>query len=220
MRSLVVGQLASAVLLSFATLAVAAPFGNGSFESGTNPGSYTPLNTGDNSSITGWLVGGAPGNGIDYIGSLWQPSDGSRSIDLNGTNLNTNSSVGSISQTFDTVAGVQYQVQFDLSGNPYGGPATKTLTASAAANSQPFSYTIGANTLANMMWQSNTFNFIATGASTTLTFASTTLNSNFGPALDNVRVSAVTPEPASMALWLLAAGAVTVVARRRQRVAA
>lgn len=217
MRTFLAGLLASAGLFSLASLAHAAPFGNGSFETGTNPGSFSSPSSGDSSTITGWTVGGGATNGIDYIGSYWQPSNGSRSIDLNGTNLGTNSSVGSISQTFDTIAGVSYTVLFDVSGNPDGPPANKTLTVSAGGAPQAYAYAIGANSLSNMMWQTNSFGFVATGASTTLTFASTTLNSNFGPALDNVRVSAAVPEPATLSLWLVVGGAATAFARRRRQ---
>lgn len=40
-------------------------------------------------------------------------------------------SAGTISQTFDTTVNNTYEASFSLSGNPDGGPATKTLTVSA-----------------------------------------------------------------------------------------
>ena len=107
--------LASTLL---AGLAQAAPFQNGSFEIGPAPGgSFITLGPG-NTSITGWEVTGA---GIDYIGGLWQPADGSRSLDLSAT------AAGGIQQTFDTVAGHNYQVTFSLAGNPSTPPLVKTV---------------------------------------------------------------------------------------------
>ena len=93
----------------------AAAFTNGSFEIG--PASGANLNIGS-TAITGWTVFG---HDVDYVSSLWQNTDGTKSIDLNG------GSIGGIAQTFDTVAGNTYQVLFDLAGNPDGGPAIKTL---------------------------------------------------------------------------------------------
>jgi hypothetical protein len=104
-RSLIVCALLGAPGFAFA-----APFTNGSFELGPNPGSFITLGAG-NTQIAGWLV--SAGN-IDYIGSLWQHADGSRSLDMNG------STAGAVSQTFDTNAGAQYEVRFAMAGNPAG----------------------------------------------------------------------------------------------------
>ena len=66
-----------------------------------------------NPAVTGWTVGG---NGIDYVGSLWDAADGDgHSIDLNSWGP------GSVSQTVDTVAGQTYNVTFAMSGNPADG---------------------------------------------------------------------------------------------------
>ena len=40
-----------------------------------------------------------------------------------------------------------------------------------------------------MIWVETGYSFVATGLSTTRTFASTTPNSNCGPALDNVTIT-------------------------------
>jgi hypothetical protein len=114
-KLLAISILASLVAFS----AQASTFVNGSFELGTAPGQFITLNGGDSTSITGSTVGGGS-NGVDYIGSYWTASDGSRSIDLNGL------VPGSIFQTFDVVAGQTYQVSFDFAGNPAGGPQFKT----------------------------------------------------------------------------------------------
>jgi choice-of-anchor C domain-containing protein len=206
--------LASAAMcLIWAGSTCAAPFTNGSFETGTNPGSYTTVVGSNSAAIASWTV--PSGGSVDYIGSYWQAADGSRSIDLNGSN------VGSIQQTFDTIAGQAYQAAFSMSGNPDGGLGTKTMLVGATGNvSQAFSFTVGpSQTHANMNWTSMLYSFVATGASTTLSFASTTASQPFfGPALDNVSVTAAAvPEPASLALWggMSALGAAFGWRRRR-----
>jgi choice-of-anchor C domain-containing protein len=165
---------------------------NGSFESGTfNPGAFTALPTGS-TAMTGWTVSAGT---VDYIGTYWQASNGSRSVDLNGF------STGAISQTFSTVPGLTYNVTFDMSGNPAGGPALKTMNVSAGGAPTAYSYDVVANgnTLANMKWAPKSFSFTATSANTTLTFASTTPSVPsccYGPALDNVVVAEAKPATA------------------------
>ncbi|MDE1925467.1 MAG: choice-of-anchor C family protein [Patescibacteria group bacterium] len=157
---------------------------NGSFETGTSPGSFLTLTAPNGTDITNWTVDSGT---IDYIGTYWTASNGSRSLDLNGT------STGSISQTFPTIVGAAYKVTFDLSGNPAGGPSLKDVLVSATgAASQHFTYDTAAagNTLADMKWQPETYSFTATAANTTLTFASQ-ITGSFGPALDNVAVTPV-----------------------------
>jgi len=167
-------------------LAASGQIVNGSFENGTDPGSYTTIFGVNNTAITGWTVNG--GGSVDYIGTYWQSSDGSRNLDMSG--LYT---VGSISQTFATTPGVTYSISFDLSGNPDGPPANKTLVVNATGGgNQIFAYDVitHANNHADMQWEGQTYTFRATGANTTLTF-STPDSSAWGPALDNVGISAL-----------------------------
>ena len=175
---------------------------NGSFESGlSNIGNFTTLYAGDSTSITGWTI---TGGNVDYIGSYWTAADGSRSLDLNGL------VPGSISQTiFGLTSGVTYEVTFDLAGNPAGGPNPKTLNVTASAGPSSFSFNAANTSLGTMGWVAELFFFTATGPSTTLTFASTTTGfsgndsypSAFGPALDNVSISA-TPLPSSWTMLI------------------
>jgi choice-of-anchor C domain-containing protein len=196
-----------------ASSAGAAAFTNGSFENATvDPGAgFVTLGNGS-TAVTGWVVGG---DSIDYIGGYWQAEDGSRSIDLSG---NAN---GSIAQTFDTVAGQAYQVSFFLAGNPDGGPAAKLEITSADGGQQQQSlFTVtGSDSRANMGWTEFSYKFSATGSSTTLAFASAT-GTAFGPALDNVSVSAAVPEPASWAMMLVGFGGLGAVLRRQRRTVA
>jgi choice-of-anchor C domain-containing protein len=213
---LALSVVSSALAFAFASGAQASLFANGSFELGPNPGTFATLNGGD-TSITGWTVGGGP-NSIDYIGSYWVASNGDRSLDLNGL------VPGSISQSFDVISGQAYKVTFDMAGNPAGGPEVKTLTSAANATVYvPPGFDVSNTDLQHMGWISHSFTFTASGNSETLTFASTTSGPSgngtfpfaFGPALDNVSVTAV-PEPATWAMMILGFFGIGFVAYRRK----
>lgn len=179
-----IGSLA-AIALAGATLAFTPPT-NGSFETGTyvDGGSgFEQLNAGD-TSIAGWTV---DAGSVDWIGTYWPAQDGSMSIDLSGTDA------GTISETLATTIGNTYTVSFFLSGNPAGLPVVKTLDVGATgAVAASYSYDVSANDLSNMNWTAETYTFLATSASTTLTFASTTSGA-FGPAIDDVAVTETVP---------------------------
>ena len=179
-----IGTLA-AIALSGATLAFTGPT-NGSFESGTyvDGGSgFEQLNAGD-TSITGWTV---DAGSVDWIGTYWPAEDGAMSIDLSGADA------GTISQTLATTIGNTYTVSFFLSGNPAGPPTVKTLDVTATgAASASYTFDVTGNDLTNMNWTPETFTFLATSASTTLSFVSTTAGA-FGPALDNVAITETVP---------------------------
>lgn len=182
---------------------------NGSFENGAvDPGGFfTPVASGDSTSIAGWTVGGS---GVDYIGGYWQPEDGKRSIDLSG------GAPGSISQLISGLtSGQVYDISFWLSGNPDGGSTTKVGTVSGGT-AQSFSYTLsGTNSLSNMNWKEFHYVFTALGATALLTFSSGTGDA-YGPALDNVSIAAV-PEPATWGMMILGFGLAGGAMRRRSR---
>jgi choice-of-anchor C domain-containing protein len=181
---------------------------NGSFEDGPNPGGFTTLNA-VNTSIVGWTV---TGGSIDYIGSYWQASDGSRSIDMDGN------SQGTIAQqTLSTVAGQTYLVSFDLAGNTDGGPTVKTIGVTIGTSGlQTFTFDTTGKSHGNMGWITESFLYTATGAST-ITFQSLTVGPGayYGPALDNVSVTAV-PEASTWAMMILGFMGVGFVAYRRK----
>ena len=168
---------------------------NGSFERidmETWPGGYwTP--DGGSTAMPGWTVTGVS---VDYVvAPYWQASDGVASLDLNGSTVVNGSYQGGVSQTFATVAGEQYVVQFDLAGNPDAGVQNLVVTASGAT--QNYSINTAGKTLAAMGYTAQQFVFTATGATSTLTFASADGAGDFqGPVIDNV---VVTPSSVSSA---------------------
>ena len=159
---------------------------NGSFEEGTFTVAPFDTLTPGSTALTGWSV---DTGSIDWIGTYWTASNGSRSIDLNGFDA------GAISQTLTTTIGNTYVVNFDLSGNPVGLPTTKTLNVNATGGpttGYTFDTLAAGNTQTDMKWVLSAYSFLATSATSVLTFTSTVAG-EFGPALDNVVVTEVVP---------------------------
>lgn len=205
---------AAAVLFASVGAAQAASLiTNGSFETGTVSNPFSTLSAGSGD-LSDWSI---DSGSIDYIGNYWQPQDGSRSLDMSGLGA------GAISQSFATAAGQQYEVSFYIAANPDGPPPVKYLESYVTGGSGtivsvavPFPQV--ASTKTNMNWVPVVYSFFADSATTTLHFLSL-VSTPYGPALDNVSVSAV-PLPA--ALPLLASGllGLGLISRRRRRSAA
>lgn len=198
--------LAGALLAGSAGAASAANIVNGGFELGIDPGVFTTVGVGG-TNITGWDV---TAGSVDYIGTYWQGqgAGGGRSVDLSGL------AIGTLSQTFATVAGQLYEVTFWVSKNPDNGAPTRTGSVSAGNVVDGFSYSLN-NNHANMLWALESFRFEATGASSTLSFSSDASGGCcFGPALDTVSIAAV-PEPTTWALFILGFGAIGGALRRK-----
>jgi choice-of-anchor C domain-containing protein len=186
---------------------------NGSFETGVNPGSFTTLYAPNSNSIAGWTV---TQGSIDYIGSYWKASDGARSIDLAGNGM------GAIADPFYTDLSLSYLLEFDLAGNPDGGLKVKTVDVSVAkvgSTAPPtvyeFTFDTTGKTKTNMGWTTQSLLFNGFGANTQIMFASGMGSSPYGPALDNVRVTAngpavnpVVPEPMSIFLGIMGLGSI------------
>ena len=193
-RSLVGTVLALVASLTLVSTALAASFTNGSFEDGTyTGGNWNTLNTGS-TAITGWTVSSGTVDWVDS--SYWQAANGSKSVDLDG-----NSAGALTSDAFDTVSGATYFVSFALSGNPDANLGVKTVEVSASGTSTaPATYDFNTlttdNTHTDMMYQTEGYTFVATGASATLTFASQTAGA-WGPVIDNVQVTQVATTGAS-----------------------
>lgn len=197
---------ALAAIAAFAVLSPAAQasvelINNGGFESaGGFSGGFETIGSG----LDGWTIGGT----VDLINTYWAPASGSYSLDLNG------GGAGSISQSFATVVGQTYNVSFSLAGNPVGG-GDKFFYASVNA---PITYTfdIDGKTTANMGWVRKGFSFVATSATSTLSFVGDPYHSYYGAALDDISVVAAVPEPATYGMLLVGLAMVGGLARRRK----
>jgi len=214
--------LVAGLLLSVS--AWAAPFQNGGFENGA---SVPPCNAYNQTGtvITGWDI---------YVGNIdwetsggcgWNASTGNYSIDMIGTG-----GIGGIEQTFDTVPGVVYLVQFDMAGN-YGGTDTviKPLDVTVAGNTTHFTFNTTGHSATNMGWTTKSLQFTATSTSETIQFVSdltaSTGTRDAGATLDNVRIAPLADAGAAIAVPLRAApwiagmlvGAGAFALRRRRR---
>ncbi|MEE1821816.1 choice-of-anchor C family protein [Streptomyces sp. BE20] len=162
-------------------------FDDGSFETPkVAANTFQTLSAGQ--TIGPWQV---TAGSVDLIGAgFWQAAEGDQSVDLNGSNA------GTVSQTFTTTPGTAYTVTYSIAGNPDGAPVLKTGQARVDGQEfQAFSFDVTGKTRAAMGYVTRQFTFVATNASTTLAFRSTTAGSSAGPVVDNVQVQACQPCP-------------------------
>jgi hypothetical protein len=112
-----------------------------------------------------------------------------------------------------------YRLRFDLSANPFAADGTYgALVSASGGGARDFFYTkTAANAPTNMLYQTYTYTWAATGTSANFQIRSRS-GGIAGLVLDNVSVSLV-PEPAQWAL-LIAGFAMTGYAMRRRRMAA
>ena len=162
---------------------------NGSFERGISTGPQGYVAVQDFSSIPGWIAFPT----IELIDDdFWDAPDGERSVDLSAKKA------GAISQHVETMPGTLYRVGFDMAGNPYGTQGMKPLRVSANSDFQDYFFDTRGQTVDDMGWMREYFEFLADEESVLLSFRSLT-NSAAGPAIDNVSFSVV-PLPASLGL--------------------
>lgn len=209
---------------------------NGSFEApAVAPGNFLDINPGQEAAdgFTGWKV--VSGN-VDVVnataplfGINWGSHaaiDGSQILDLNGY------TEGTISQNFTTISGQTYTLGFWYANNlfdnspPYPHTADMTLTDIGTTNNILASTTITHDTssLTAPNWDFLSLSFVAQGATTELTFASTSGlgDPSGGVVLDAVSVTPSTAVPEPSTLTLCTIGLLTLAGgawRRRRRVA-
>lgn len=172
-----------AVLISsvsfLATVGVAqAVLTNRSFESGAEPGEATVLPPGSEA-IEGWTV---VDGSISYAGRRWQHAQGARSVGL--------LCGGGISQTIETEPDLDYEVRFNMAGDPGTVPAVKTLVVTFGNEQRVFTFDTTGRSLADMGWAARSWVFRAVDKTSTLTFHSPKAECSV-PAVDNVRIEAV-----------------------------
>lgn len=198
---------AIASLIAASSVAQANLLTNGGFEA-SNSQTATP---------TGWTNIGHSDGVITYAAFGTPAYEGLNFYDLGGFG-NASGPIGDgIAQTFATTPGSIYSVIFGLSSENQSGNETLTVAAAGAS----FDYLLGV-TAAGVFkkpFSTQTFNFTATGASTTLSFIHTAgAGGSNDPMIDGVIVNLATstvPEPETFALFLAALLSMAVVRRRR-----
>lgn len=232
--------LASVAVLAMAMAgsASAAALVNGGFEQpGTSNVVY--LNAGS-TFLPGWtVVDSLPGgdteiaytNTAAFGGFGVVASEGAHFLELTGV---VGRGKGVKSDAIETVAGTTYRVGFDVGAffvrgqGSYGDVTIDLRVDDVLAGS--FTNTLGL-TSAGSDWQRFTYDFVATGTATRLTFlASTALSSSYlGAGLDNIAFEALpaesggtvipgaVPEPGAWALMILGFGLAGGSLRRQAR---
>jgi MYXO-CTERM domain-containing protein len=183
----------------------AAAFTNGSFETGA---------TGDqlNTVPDGWT------GKVEYFtaaGYGLVAADGAKLVDLAwyGDVVST----GNLSQSFNTVVGQTYKIDFQLGGSNYAGRgAASTVHVGAVGDYAGASFAIAANPNVAINWTAHSITFTASGTTSTLAFSNTN-NANLTFAfLDGVSVNAV-PEASGVTMALAALALLGGVAAKRRR---
>ncbi|HEY3950003.1 PEPxxWA-CTERM sorting domain-containing protein [Phenylobacterium sp.] len=193
----------------------AAPLqGWGGYTFGFDTGTTGTDEFGGPNALPGWTINS--GNvDVTSLGSPWGPAfDGVNSLDIDGWEP------GSMSQTFNTVAGATYTVSFVYSRNAAGAvdPATATVSAGGVTDfvSAPNDGSLGSEF--NFIWKPVSFNFVGTGSPTTLTVTGTN-GTNGGVFFDDFAVNGPVPEPAAWTLMIAGFGLAGAMLRRRRAVA-
>lgn len=225
----------AALAMAASVAAHAAAFQNGDFENGVFTASPDSLGTtqylspGD-LAMTGWVSYGlqwTPGSSTRTGEVAWLncPSgcysdltaqSGSKFLDLTGR---SDWQYGAIYQTFDTVAGTTYQVNFSQGysstwSSASARPNLYVVAKDGATIVDDLDPAWAGFTSTSAGWTQRTYNFTAASGTTTLFFAGGYDAANY-VGLDNVSVTAV-PEPESYAMMLAGLGALGFMARRRK----
>lgn len=187
---------------------------NGGFELGVAPAGETVLPTGDITSLTGWRV---LSNGVTYVDdSVWDASEGDRSIELNTDNVRG----GILQRVYGFTPGYRYQFSYDVSANPFDpNPRPKSARVNATMSGGIggiYAYTLNnVNTATNMLYDTVTYTFVADSTFLNLQIRSLTAGV-YGPVIDNVTVSVI-PEASTWAMLVAGFGLVGLASRRRNR---
>lgn len=163
-----------------------------SFDSMVANGTYTKINAG---ALGAWTVGGVS---VDLIQGAYNAIT-SVSVDLAGS-----PGPGSLSQSFQAIAGYTYTLMFDLANN--GGTQ---LAVTLGGLTQAFTPSNPVTTM-SMQWTAGVLD-----VGTQWVKFDSVAGGNSGPVIDNVVLTAV-PEPGTYVMLLAGLAAVGFVAKRRK----
>lgn len=148
-------------------------------------------------------------------------SDGTSAIAFNGANATPN---GVVEQTFNTIAGQQYELRFDFGKFATGGGTAQldvdvfdaVIGDGVLLLDEVVSDASGATTNATV-YNEFIYRFFATGTTTTLRFTDTSIGTNsFDAMLDDVVIFAA-PAPGALSAGLAMIGLAAARRRRRHR---
>jgi hypothetical protein len=200
-------------LLFVVTIANSFAFGanlvtNGSFETNSFTQSQLGVPAGSNS-VPGWTIAGTDLDLYRFpsIHDPWPAQDGLYSVQLAGT-----PGPSSIQQDLATQVGAEYVLSLFMTGHPFIG-ATWKLDVMAGSEATVFSGFWLDPIPSDPQWRSFSWRFTATSPITVLKLSDT--NQFFGAIIDNIQVTAVVPEPSTLALAGLGLAAAALRLRRR-----
>jgi hypothetical protein len=161
----------------------------------------------DDTTITGWTVGG-PGDGVDWLLASYYGADtGIHSVDLQHL------SASSIFTSIPTIAGNEYELLFSTA--TYLGYSTTGAVSAGSVVNQVFSAT--PSSTHPQAFTPYSFMFTATGPTTLIQFMSTGPNTAYGPAIDSVSVEPTAPVPVPATMLLFGTGIAGLVGTRLKR---
>ncbi len=183
---------------------------------------------------SGWqstnLAGNNSGNAIysNNTNSWVVPADGNQIVALN------NGALGGIQQVFATTPGVLYSLTFSYSAIADGSATVQSASYEVDNGATPINAVgspltgasgtasvdiTGFGNLAFPAYQTITVPFTATGATSTIRILSDSIpptGNAYGPVVDNVTLTALTPEPSAFILGGLGLAGLFIAARRRR----
>lgn len=213
---------AAALCSAFSAFASANLLIDGSFESAVLPnGTYQYY---EGTSLYGWASSTGVDDAIEIRNNVvGTAQDGTYFAELDSRHNS------SMSQSFATTVGQTYTLSFWYSNRAQSDEFNSVFAGGVVpVSSQGMTFNVGtgdvavptiatANTTADNQWQLYSTTFVATGTSTTLSFAATGTSDSWGSSLDNISVSSAVPEPASGALLVSGVLMLAGLSRRRNR---